>query len=106
VRGALAAALLVGVLFVFVYPTRSFLDQRNQLHKARAQLDVLQQQSEKLANQEKRLRSDAEIARIARQLYGLVEPGEQPFVILPAPTTSTTPPAATTAPPTAAKPAP
>jgi hypothetical protein len=40
------------------------------------------------------LTSDAEIERRARA-YGLVKPGEQPFVIIPAPTTLPPPAEAT-----------
>jgi cell division protein FtsB len=93
VRGALLAALLIGVLFVFVYPTRSFLAQRDQVNQARAQLDLLRTETAKLDTEKKKLNEDDEIARIAREFYGLVKPGETPFVILPAPTTTTAPPA-------------
>jgi cell division protein FtsB len=92
VRGALLSVLLVGVLFVFVYPTQTFLDQRDATNKAREQLDVLNTENAKLADAAKRLEGDDEIARIAREFYGLVKPGEQPFVILPAPTTTSAPP--------------
>ena len=89
VRGALLSVLLVGVLFAFVYPTQTFLDQRSATSKAREQLDLLRTENAKLADATKRLQNDDEIARIAREFYGLVKPGEQPFVILPAPTTTT-----------------
>ena len=40
-RTALFLVVLVGLLFAFVYPTRTFLDQRSDTNKARAQLEVL-----------------------------------------------------------------
>lgn len=83
--------MLVGVLFAFVYPTQTFLDQRSETGKARAQLELLRSENAKLADASRRLHDDAEIARIARQQYGLVKPGETPYVILPAPTTTTAP---------------
>jgi cell division protein FtsB len=94
-RFALLLVVLVGLLFAFVYPTRTFLDQRDETNKARAQLEVLQSENARLARESKRLSTDSEIERIAREQYGLVKPGERPFVILPAPTAPTT-----TAPPT------
>jgi cell division protein FtsB len=112
VRGALLAAVLVGVLFVFVYPTRTFLDQHDQVNKARAQLDLLRSENAKLDAEKQRLNQDDEIERIAREYYGLVKPGEIPFVILPAPTTTTTTsppataPASTPPPPSSTKPGP
>jgi len=89
-RFALLLVVLVGLLFAFVYPTRTFLDQRDQTNKARAQLEVLQSENARLARESKRLSTDSEIERIAREQYGLVKPGERSFVILPAPTTPTT----------------
>jgi cell division protein FtsB len=104
VRGALLSVILVGILFAFVYPTQTFLDQRRSTSKAREQLAVLRSESAKLGDAAKRLKSDDEITRIAREFYGLVKPGEQPYVILPAPTTTVAP--TTTAPHGAAKPTP
>ena len=97
-RLALFLVVLVGLLFAFVYPTRTFLDQRAETNKARSQLAVLQAENARLAHESKRLSTDAEIERLAREKYGLVKPGERPFVILPAPS-STTPPPSSTVPP-------
>ena len=44
-RTALFLVVLVGLLFAFVYPTRTFLDQRADTNKARAQLEVLQRRT-------------------------------------------------------------
>jgi len=89
VRLAAASVVLVGLLFAFVYPTRTFLDQRSETQKARTQLDILQTENKRLTREAKRLQGSAEIERRARQ-YGLVKPGERPFVIIPAPSTATT----------------
>jgi cell division protein FtsB len=105
-RGALLSVLLVGVLFAFVYPTQTFLDQRSATTKAREQLDLLRSENAKLADATKRLHNDDEIARIAREFYGLVKPGEPPFVILPAPTTTTTTAPPAPAPAVGSKPTP
>ena len=90
-RAALGSVVLVGLLFAFVYPTRTFLDQRADTNRARAQLELLQTENTKLARETKKLKSDSEIERRGRA-YGLVRPGERPFVIIPAP--PVTPPAA------------
>jgi cell division protein FtsB len=87
VRAAIGSVVLVGLLFVFVYPTRTFLDQRDDTNRARTQLALLKSETAKLAREADRLTSDAEIERRARA-YGLVKPGEQPFVIIPTPTTA------------------
>ena len=102
-RAALGSVVLVGLLFAFVYPTRTFLDQRADTNKARAQLELLQAESAKLARETKKLKSDSEIERRGRA-YGLVKPGERPFVIIPAPPAA--PPAAPTVAPAAETPDP
>jgi cell division protein FtsB len=89
---------LVGFLFAFVYPTRTYLDQRKQIAGAQGRLDVLDSQTRSLERDTERLRGDAEVERIAREQYGLVRPGETPYVIVPETTPTTTPP--TTAPTT------
>ena len=94
-RLALLLVVLVGLLFAFVYPTRTFLDQRSQTNKAREQLGVLEAENARLARESKRLSTDAEIERLAREQYGLVKPGETPWVILPAPSSTVAPPPST-----------
>jgi len=92
-RSVIAGIVLVGALFVFVFPIRAWLDQRQQLDDARARLEILQDQGHRLEQQSARLRSDDEIERIARDRYGMVRPGEQPWAIVPGTTTTTAPPA-------------
>ncbi|MEY2404683.1 MAG: hypothetical protein QOD38_2234, partial [Acidimicrobiaceae bacterium] len=81
----LASVTIVGVLFIGVYPTRTYFAQRSALQKAQHQLDVLQTENAKLDQQAADLNTDSEIERIARQNYNLVHPGEEAFAILPAP---------------------
>jgi cell division protein FtsB len=86
--GVLAALALVGFLFAFAYPTRTYLDQREQIRRAEERLTVLQRQTAALERDTLRLQGDAEVERIAREQYGLVRPGETPYVIVPPETTS------------------
>jgi cell division protein FtsB len=83
-RFALAGVVLVGLLFAFVYPTRTFLDQRNDTARARAQLGQLRAANAQLAAESKRLQDPDEIEKLARR-YGLVKPNEHAFVIVPVP---------------------
>ena len=89
VGGLLLGLLLLGFLFAFVYPTRTYLKQREQIQVAQERLGVLQRETVALERDTKRLDGDAEVERIAREQYGLVRPGETPYVLVPA----TTPPA-------------
>jgi cell division protein FtsB len=94
-----ASAVLVAVLLLFVFPTRTYLDQRHQLATASERLRVLSSQNAGLSARIDQLHTDTEIERIAREQYHLVRPGETAFAILPspAPTTTTVAPAATPA---------
>jgi cell division protein FtsB len=95
---------IVALLFVFVFPARTLLAQRQQTDKERKTLQLLHEQSRKLAEESQRLQSDAEVQRMAREQYGFVYPGEHPFVVVPPSTTS--PPAPTTSAPATTSPAP
>jgi cell division protein FtsB len=96
VRVVLGAMAAVALLFVFVFPARTLLAQRQQTEKERREVELLNEQSRKLEEESKRLQSDAEIERMAREQYGFVYPGEHPYVVVPPPTTKPPAPTSTT----------
>jgi cell division protein FtsB len=81
----LASLTIVGLLFIGVYPMRTFLAQRTSLSNATRQLDVLRTQNGQLDQRIQALSTDAEIEKLARERYNLVRPGEEAYAILPAP---------------------
>ena len=81
----LATALLVGVLVVGVFPTRSYLSQRRAIAAAGAQAGQLGTTNDSLQNRVDQLQTDSEVERLARQEYGLVKPGEEVYEVLPPP---------------------
>jgi cell division protein FtsL len=81
----LASVTIIGVLFIGVYPTRTYLAQRSALQKSQHQLEVLQAENAKLDQQAADLNTDSRIETIARENYNLVRPGEEAYAILPAP---------------------
>ncbi|HKH07080.1 MAG TPA: septum formation initiator family protein, partial [Acidimicrobiales bacterium] len=90
--GSVAVA---GVLIYAVFPVRTYLDQRAATRRAQEQIEVISEQNARLEEQVGRLDTDEEVERIAREQYGLVRPGEEPYGLLPVPqatTTTTTPP--------------
>jgi cell division protein FtsB len=89
-RFAVVALALILVLFLYVFPTRSYLAQRRQIGAAQQDLNVLRAQNNQLTQEAARLGTDAEVERIARQEYHWVRPGEQAYVVTPAPSTTTT----------------
>ena len=74
---------LAGVLFLFVFPTSSWLAQRRDRHQVEAELRRVTERNQRLERRVRLLRTPQEIERIAREKYNLVRPGEEAFAILP-----------------------
>ena len=53
--------------------------------EATAELRELRERNDALEDRAARLRDPREIEQLAREQYGLVRPGEEPYVVLPAP---------------------
>ena len=86
----------VGVLFIAVFPARTYLDQHRQRQEVVARLKATDAKNKTLEKRIATLHTDAEVERLARQQYNLVRPGEEAYAILP--TRSPTPPSAHAAP--------
>ena len=89
-----ASLAVVAILFVFVFPTRSYLAQRGQVER-RAQHDVRRAAASRTTSSQreaKQLQTPAEIERMAREQFNMVYPGEQAYNVgrSPAPATTTT----------------
>jgi cell division protein FtsB len=85
------AVLVVGVVLVGFYPTRTWLRQEQAVHSAERDLAVLRDQNQELQDEAARLQDPAEIERLARAEYNLVRPGEQAYAIIPGGPSSTVP---------------
>ena len=81
----LGGVALVALLFLAVFPTRTYLAQRRDLAATERRLSVLSSENRELAQRVDRLNTDAEIERLAREQYNLVRPGEEAYAILPPP---------------------
>ena len=80
-----AVVAVVGLVFLAVFPTRTYLSQRRDLGNTERRLAVLSGQNKELSARVARLNTEAEIERLAREQYNLVRPGEEAFAILPPP---------------------
>ncbi len=78
--GALA---MVGLLFIAVFPARTYLGLHHQRQEAMAQIRVTDAQNKALEKRIQSLNTDAEVERLAREQYNLVRPGEEAYAILP-----------------------
>jgi cell division protein FtsB len=81
----LGGAILVVFLVAGVFPTRTYLHQRDAIAAEETKVEVLSAENSKLAAKVDRLHTDAEIERLAREQYNLVRPGEEAYAILPGP---------------------
>lgn len=91
VRGLLVAVVVVGIMFMFLWPARTWLEQSKAMSAAQRRQAVLAQENALLRNRIAELKSTAYIEQVARQQYGLVMPGEKAFAILPPTATTTVP---------------
>jgi cell division protein FtsB len=81
----LAILTVFGLVYISLFPVRTYLAQRASLNRAHQQLSVLQQQNAALEQQVSGLNTDTEIEKLAREYYNLVRPGEESYNVLPAP---------------------
>lgn len=65
------------------FPLSELTHQRQALSSATSQLDHVRQEDQALAKEQARLKNPAEIARIAREQYQLVNQGSTPYQVLP-----------------------
>lgn len=98
VRIVVLVVTVLAVTVLFVLPGRTMLAQSNSLAATRHRIEVLDQENAKLAAQARALQTNARIEQLARSKYGLVDPGEQAYVVLPAAAAPTTAPTTALAP--------
>jgi len=84
-----ATVLMVGVLFVGVFPTRTYLAQRASVRKSEAELRDLEAERAAVKRETATLETTAEIERRARADLGYVKPGEEAYNVLPGRTAPT-----------------
>ena len=78
-----AGLATVGVLFIAVFPARTYLDQHRQRQEVLAQIKSTDARNRSLEQRIRTLHTDAEVERLAREQYNLVRPGEEAYAILP-----------------------
>lgn len=84
VKYGLAALVLIGAALMFMNPVRTVIDQGHQISSAHRQIQGLNAENAQLQQEIGALQTPADIEQIARQDYGLVQPGEQAYGVIPA----------------------
>ena len=83
-RLTLAGSTALSVIMLGAwFPATSLLHQHRALAAASAQLAELRREDRALAQEQRLLKSPAEVARIAREQYQLVSPGQRLYEVLP-----------------------
>jgi cell division protein FtsL len=91
-RIAVGSLALIAIMFLFVFPTRSYLAQQRQVGAARNAVQELKTQNAQLERQKERLQEPSEIERLAREQFNMVLPNEQAYNVISTATTTTTKP--------------
>jgi cell division protein FtsB len=85
VAGLIVTVLFAGFLVFAVFPTRTWLQQRRDTAAAEAELAKVKAERAEVERERKKLQTDEEIARRARDELGMVNPGEESYDVLPPP---------------------
>jgi cell division protein FtsB len=84
----LAAMIFAAAVLLSALPWSTLVNQHAQLSSATAEVSALQSENAALSVQARELSNNATQAGLARQDYGLVEPGQKAYQILPPPGTA------------------
>ena len=89
-RSSVTTLVVVGLLFVVVFPVSAWLDQRSMLDQSERRLQTLQRERMRLDRQAALITTPAEVEKIARERFGMVRPGEQAYAAVPGTSATTT----------------
>ncbi len=73
-------AVLVGLLFLYVGPARSYVDTLRESHHRSSEVQALKRENERLQAKRRSLSDPSTLESEARRL-GMVRPGERPYVV-------------------------
>ena len=86
-------AVAAAVLFLGLFPTRQYLDQRREIDEMRAEVDATEDEVEGLQTRIEDLADPATVERLARERFGVVRPGEEAYRVFFLPEGATPSPA-------------
>jgi cell division protein FtsB len=92
----LVSVVFVGVLFVAVFPTQTYLQQRQEVEAREQRLAEIEAEAEELEQRVADLQGDEAVELLAREEWGFVFPGEEAYAIVGLGATTVPPPATTT----------
>ncbi len=81
--GLVVSAVLVVFLLVAVFPTRTWLAQRDETEAREQDLARIRSEQEAYEDRIEELDDPEEIEQLAREEHGLVQPGEEAFRVFP-----------------------
>ena len=84
VKIALAVLVIGGAMYLFIFPARTYLAQKQDIAVQERTIAALKAEDSKLGGESQALQGAPTIEQIARREYGLVKPGQQAFMVVPA----------------------
>ena len=82
-RAIALAVLVAALLMAAVYPVRTYLGQKAQIHTLERQSAILERANAGLSRHISALHDPGQLERLARECLGMVKPGEIAFVVVP-----------------------
>ena len=92
----MASVLFVGILFVAVFPTQTYLQQKDEVEARRERLAEIEAEAAELEARVDALQGDEAVELLAREEWGFVFPGEEAYAIVGLGATTVPPPSTTT----------
>lgn len=84
--GLVVTVMLVAVLLFAVFPTRTWIAQRQEKAEAQQELDAIRERRAEIKKTKDKLETKEYIEQTATDEFGYVHEGEELYPILPAPT--------------------
>jgi cell division protein FtsB len=85
-RVILFFAFVVAALYLLaITPVRTYISQRHQMAQQERRYQILADANASMRTRVTQLESASEVARLARQQYELVPPGQEAFAVMPPP---------------------
>lgn len=84
-RAVVLLLVVAALLLSAVYPVRDYLASRRDIARLERRNELLGAEVASLRSQVRRLSTDEEVERIAREELGMVRPGERSFLIVEPP---------------------
>lgn len=76
------ALVVTGLYLMLGTSVQTYFQQQHDMRKAQERYDAIHEANEQLKQHANELSTDAEVRRLARERFGMIEPGQEAYVIV------------------------